>query len=157
MCSFHEWRNLEQLLIVWGIGLDNKSPEDAFSSAPGFSFRHVDLTEYDKTLNALRGCNAVIHLAALPNPRDYGAVVHNMYARSICCILNATNSSVPQVMWFCPGMCFRLLRRYVTHDNNVAYLSRNAAGHHPNCSSVLDQRHDFVFLQGASDRILSTR
>jgi nucleoside-diphosphate-sugar epimerase len=60
------------------VGLDNKSPEDAFSSAPGFSFRHVDLTEYDKTLNALRGCNAVIHLAALPNPRDYGAVVHNI-------------------------------------------------------------------------------
>jgi len=59
------------------VGLDSKSPDADFSSDPGFSFRQVDLTEYDKTLNALRGCTAVIHLAALPHPRDYGAVVHN--------------------------------------------------------------------------------
>jgi len=59
------------------VGLDNKSPEDDFVSAPGFSFRQVDLTEYEKTLNALRGCNAVIHLAALTHPIDYVAVVHN--------------------------------------------------------------------------------
>ncbi|KAJ7707803.1 hypothetical protein B0H17DRAFT_533157 [Mycena rosella] len=42
-----------------------------------FSFLQTDLKDYDGTLKALEGCEAIIHLAACPKPGDYKVVVHN--------------------------------------------------------------------------------
>ncbi|KAJ7707802.1 hypothetical protein B0H17DRAFT_533010 [Mycena rosella] len=42
-----------------------------------FSFLQVDLRDYNETLKALEGCEAIIHLAAYPRPGDYKVVVHN--------------------------------------------------------------------------------
>ncbi|KAF9267629.1 NAD(P)-binding protein [Marasmius fiardii PR-910] len=42
-----------------------------------FTYRQVDLTDYNDTLNALTGVNAVIHLAGHPNPTDYVVMTHN--------------------------------------------------------------------------------
>ncbi|KAG7089699.1 hypothetical protein E1B28_011354 [Marasmius oreades] len=42
-----------------------------------FTYQQVDLTDYNDTLNALAGVNAVVHLAGHPNPLDYVVVTHN--------------------------------------------------------------------------------
>jgi len=43
-------------------------------------FRHIelDVRQYDQVLEALRGNDAVIHLAAIPNPGDYVVESHNL-------------------------------------------------------------------------------
>ncbi|KAF7312218.1 NAD-binding protein [Mycena indigotica] len=43
-----------------------------------FSFLQTDLTDYNATLKALSGCDAIVHLAALPNPTDYKVATHNI-------------------------------------------------------------------------------
>lgn len=63
--------------LVICIGID-RVPEVGQSS-PEFSFLHADLTHYEQTIDALRGCEAVIHLAALPHPNDYKVMAHNKY------------------------------------------------------------------------------
>ncbi|CAK5268753.1 unnamed protein product, partial [Mycena citricolor] len=58
------------------VGIDHSSaimPENA----ENFSFLQVDLKDYEQTLRALEGCQAVIHLAAVPNPADYRVLTHN--------------------------------------------------------------------------------
>ncbi len=47
------------------------------ATEPDYSFIQVDLTKFDDTLNALRGCDAVIQLAGVPQPKDYQALAHN--------------------------------------------------------------------------------
>ncbi|KAF8591212.1 NAD(P)-binding protein [Ramaria rubella] len=44
---------------------------------PNLTFVAVDLRDFDATVQVLKGCDAVIHLAAFPNPGDYEFVVHN--------------------------------------------------------------------------------
>ncbi|TFK75134.1 NAD(P)-binding protein [Pluteus cervinus] len=56
------------------VGLDITS---SAATEPALSFTQVDLTKFDDTLNALRGCDAVIQLAGIPQPKDYKAFVHN--------------------------------------------------------------------------------
>ena len=42
-----------------------------------FSFIQADLRDYDVALKSLQGCDAMIHLAAYPHPKDYVAITHN--------------------------------------------------------------------------------
>ncbi|KAF9007607.1 NAD-binding protein [Cyathus striatus] len=42
-----------------------------------FTYRKADLTDFDILLDLLKGCDAVIALAALPNPTDYKVATHN--------------------------------------------------------------------------------
>ncbi|EJD06878.1 NAD-binding protein [Fomitiporia mediterranea MF3/22] len=42
-----------------------------------FSFVKTDLREYDEVVKVLRGCDAVAHLAAFPNPGDGKVQTHN--------------------------------------------------------------------------------
>ena len=44
---------------------------------PKFSYIQADLRDYDVALKGLHGCEAVIHLAAYPHPKDYAAITHN--------------------------------------------------------------------------------
>src|SRR4051794_17922665 len=51
------------------------APEDA---QPDVTFIQADITSYTDLEQALRGCDALVHLAAIPSPRgnpDY--IVHN--------------------------------------------------------------------------------
>ena len=60
---------------VVGIDLTPKSVHDCLCFR--FTFIQADLTCYDTVLKVLEGCDGVIHLAACPNPGDYGVNTHN--------------------------------------------------------------------------------
>ena len=47
--------------------LDVAEPTGALPT--GVKFKHANMTDYDAVLAAFRGHDAVIHLAAIPNPR----------------------------------------------------------------------------------------
>ncbi|OJA11123.1 hypothetical protein AZE42_02377 [Rhizopogon vesiculosus] len=60
------------------VGADNIVAQDAeFYNNPAFSFHEVDLKDFDAALKTFEGCDAVIQLAALPQPMDYLVKVHN--------------------------------------------------------------------------------
>lgn len=48
---------------------------DLVPPPPGFAFAGVDVTDYDALKGAFAGCDAVVHLAAIPNPRTATADV----------------------------------------------------------------------------------
>jgi nucleoside-diphosphate-sugar epimerase len=49
------------------VGLDRLRPE-AGSEHPNFTFHQLEMTEYHGVENALRGCDGLIHMAAIPAP-----------------------------------------------------------------------------------------
>lgn len=60
------------------IGLDiSCSAKSENLSNPSFTLLQVDLTDYEATINGLKGCDAVIQLAGVPHPADYRAHAHN--------------------------------------------------------------------------------
>ena len=70
-------RALAQNFVVVGIDKNAPNPSDSFSHEGAFSFIEVDLTNYEATLKAVEGCEGIVHLAAIPQPRDYGVTTHN--------------------------------------------------------------------------------
>lgn len=68
-------RALAQNFIV--VGIDNNASNSDLSHEGGFSFIQVDLTNYEATLKAIDNCEGIVHLAAIPQPRDYGVTTHN--------------------------------------------------------------------------------
>ncbi|KZT29713.1 NAD(P)-binding protein [Neolentinus lepideus HHB14362 ss-1] len=69
------------------VGIDSASiprasPEESeidFLANTAFTFRQIDVREYDQVIDALNGCDAVIQLAGQPNPsKDNPAVAHNL-------------------------------------------------------------------------------
>ncbi|KAL5486081.1 hypothetical protein ACEPAI_7125 [Sanghuangporus weigelae] len=65
------------------VGIDHVDPildEVAVRRAEeheAYSFVKVDLREYDEVVRVLKGCDAIAHLAAYPNPGDYVWRTHN--------------------------------------------------------------------------------
>ena len=56
----------------------DRAPPSQDAAQPGLTHIHVEITDYPPFEQALRGCDALVHLAAIPSPRghpDY--VVHN--------------------------------------------------------------------------------
>ena len=51
------------------IGVDQNPPDstDAVQSQ-GYTFKTVDVTDFGQVLSSMKGCDAVIHMAAIPNP-----------------------------------------------------------------------------------------
>jgi len=58
------------------VGIDARQDEDVTNSDK-FTFICADLLEYDRALEALAGCDAVVHLAAMRDPGDYRVKSHN--------------------------------------------------------------------------------
>ena len=59
------------------VSIDRVSPSEV-SDQPNFTYIQADVTEYGALENAFRGCDALVHMAAIPRPGhlpDY--VVHN--------------------------------------------------------------------------------
>ncbi|KIP08242.1 hypothetical protein PHLGIDRAFT_18992 [Phlebiopsis gigantea 11061_1 CR5-6] len=64
-------------------GIDSVGPPTDLEHAvhPNFAFSRVDLRDYDTTVEALQGSDAVVQLAAIPTPTDYRVHTHNTYVR----------------------------------------------------------------------------
>jgi len=62
------------------LGIDNVEPQQKkpWSTNPAYSFKKIDLQDFDATLHAFKGYDAVISLAACRNPGDYKATTHNV-------------------------------------------------------------------------------
>lgn len=60
-------------------GVDNARPsaDPEYFAHPGFAFSEADLRDYSKAVEAIRGSEAIIHLAAIPTPTDYLVDTHN--------------------------------------------------------------------------------
>ena len=67
---------LKQGFEVVGIDL-GEAPADELASRHGFQYIQADLCDYDANLKAFAGCDAVVALAARPNPGDYVWQTHN--------------------------------------------------------------------------------
>lgn len=75
-----------------------------------FTFKQIDLTDYDRALEVLRTseCEAVIHLAALHNPTDYGVQTHNKFDFQIFDVYSQLKTVIQQcclVLEHTTGMC----------------------------------------------------
>ncbi|SDX55207.1 NAD(P)-dependent oxidoreductase [Paenibacillus sp. CF384] len=53
----------------------DRADNGAFHGRPGVKVRFLDLGDYDAVLDALEGCDAVVHMAAIPNPKLQSASV----------------------------------------------------------------------------------
>ena len=62
------------------VGIDHVTPTIDWTKSNTFVFIQTDLANFDAVLNALKGCDGVIHLAAIPNPTDYKVASHNRSA-----------------------------------------------------------------------------
>ena len=60
------------------VGID-LAPEaaDALIQDDHFEYRSADLRDFDVVLLVLKGCEAITHLAGVPNPTDYKVQAHN--------------------------------------------------------------------------------
>lgn len=69
-----------ELVLAQGhtaVSIDQKAPAQP-ETRPGVTFFQVDMSNYDEVLKAFAGCDAVIHLAAIPSPGHHpDHVVHN--------------------------------------------------------------------------------
>lgn len=62
------------------VGIDRVTPTVDWTKSNTFVFIQTDLEDFDAALNALKGCDGVIHLAAIPTPTDYKIASHNRSA-----------------------------------------------------------------------------
>ena len=58
---------LEHGYDVVGVDVNTSASTVAVRSA-GFTFKTIDVTDYGQVISAMKGCQAVIHMAAIPNP-----------------------------------------------------------------------------------------
>ncbi len=59
-------------------GIDHGTPlRYEFYKHPEFSYSNADLTDYTNVVRELKGAEAVIHLAGVPQPFDYLVKTHN--------------------------------------------------------------------------------
>ena len=95
------------------VGIDINAPNSDLSHEGVFSFIKVDLTNYEATLKALEHCEGIVHLAAIPRPRDFGVTTHNwcVDVRSIDNI-SPFNSTFHLATLCYPGMFFVQQPRY---------------------------------------------
>src|SRR5450631_2390968 len=56
----------------------DRAPPPASARRDGVQFVEADICNYDSLVRAFEGCDALIHMAAIPSPsRDSGQIVHN--------------------------------------------------------------------------------
>ncbi|KAI0029284.1 hypothetical protein K488DRAFT_56709 [Vararia minispora EC-137] len=60
------------------LGLD-RVPDHPGPPTECFEYRQLDVRDFQSTLDALRCCDAAVHLAAHSNPADYLVQSHNEY------------------------------------------------------------------------------
>lgn len=51
------------------VGVDQNPPASAYAiRLAGYTFKTIDVTDYGQVISAMKGCDAVIHMAAITNP-----------------------------------------------------------------------------------------
>ena len=52
------------------VGVDQNAPGGTNAiKAQGYAFKIIDVTDFGQVISSMKGCDAVIHMAAIPNPR----------------------------------------------------------------------------------------
>ena len=52
------------------VGVDRNDPDGTGAKrTEGYTFKIADVTDFGQVVSAMKGCDAVIHMAAIPNPR----------------------------------------------------------------------------------------
>ncbi|KAK3504313.1 hypothetical protein B0T13DRAFT_452923 [Neurospora crassa] len=70
----------------------NRTPEDPDPSTPKTEMRTADAaSDYDAVLKAFEGCDAVIHLAAIPDPVDKDD--HKVHSNNVCAAFNGMRAA----------------------------------------------------------------
>lgn len=75
--ALHALKEGHQVLGVDWIDRQTHTDVAEANKDPNFSFVEADLRDYDTTMRVLTGCDAIVHLAAYPNPGDYIWQTHN--------------------------------------------------------------------------------
>lgn len=58
--------------------IDRVAPAEEVEQQPNVTFVQAEISDYDGLLSAMRGCDALVHMAAIPSPGHYpDHVVHN--------------------------------------------------------------------------------
>jgi nucleoside-diphosphate-sugar epimerase len=70
----------------------DRAPPPADAPQPGVPFVQIDLADYDALLGAMAGCDALIHLAALPSPE--GLPAHVVHTNNVVGSYNALAGAV---------------------------------------------------------------
>lgn len=80
-CNGRVGRRVVRLALRRGYtvtGADYSSAtDDEVAGHPNFAFSKTDLRDYEAVLKLLEGSEGVVHLAAYPDPGDYGVTAHN--------------------------------------------------------------------------------
>ena len=59
------------------VGVDQNSPNDTRQHrVTGYTFKFVDVTDFGQVVSAMKNCDAVIHMAAITNPRIAVSYTH---------------------------------------------------------------------------------
>jgi len=66
------------------VGVDRNDPDGVGAShSKGYTFKIAEVTDFGQVVSAMKGCDTVIHMAAIPNPRvgpEYEVFRVNMMA-----------------------------------------------------------------------------
>lgn len=76
------------------VGLDRQAPDDdpGLHDDASFQSQTVDLTDYEATLHAIDGCDALVHLAAVPSP--IGVPAHEVHNNNVVSSYNAVDAAL---------------------------------------------------------------
>jgi nucleoside-diphosphate-sugar epimerase len=72
------------------VSIDQTSPPDI--TQPHFSFIQAHLSDYEEFVKAIRGCDALIHMAAIPAPRHHPD--HQVHNNNVVASYNALRAAV---------------------------------------------------------------
>lgn len=100
---------LERGHAVLGVDFAQPLPsQDPWLSNPEYSFKHADLTNFEVVLDILAGYDAVITLAACPNPGDFKVNTHNgcVIQTDVQCY----STELITAMLSSPGISFELVQ-----------------------------------------------
>ena len=125
-------------------------------------FVQADMDEYDKLLAAFKGCDAVIHMAAIPSPgRHPDHVVHN---NNVVGSYNALHAAVENgIMRICQASSVNAIGHAYSRDPHYDYLPIDEE--HPNYSEdpyslskwICEQQADAFARRWADISIASMR
>jgi UDP-glucose 4-epimerase len=141
------------------VSIDRVAPSEIPS---GVRFVQADMGEYDKLVDAFAGCDAVVHMAAIPSPgRHPDHVVHN---NNVVGSYNALRAAVERgIMRICQASSVNAVGHSYSRDPRYDYFPIDEL--HPNYSEepyslskwICEQQADAFARRHADIRIASMR
>ncbi|KAJ8475091.1 hypothetical protein ONZ45_g15732 [Pleurotus djamor] len=131
------------------LGVDQKSKEDGTTvSHVNFSYREMDLRDYEAVVDIVRGYDGIIHLAGCPNPLDYAVKAHNVNVVLSWNILRAAAEVSTHVdVDRCRHNQFRSPSLNNFHDSKQVGITRVAQASSVNAiTMVYSQQPNFLYF-----------